>query len=138
MVEIIIAILRGLLGGLGFLWSRPWGRAALFSLSFFIFGLYQGISFMSNRMDALKKIHVVEMKRALDNRDSEWQAKLSKANDDHEAELTKAIEAGNMSPSAATNADLERLCRDSATATDCRSAKGNRVQGVQKPHVGRN
>lgn len=125
MLELGVAIVSGVLRGISAMWDTAWGRIALIGFAAFLFGLYQGAGFMSNRIASLKKQHAVELKQRLDDRDVEWQSKLKQAVEQHEQNMREAIRARDSAPTPTTNSDLEQLCRGRTTGTDCRSAKRN-------------
>lgn len=131
MVSVVLAILEAILSGITAMWRTTMGRTVLIASMAAAFGLWQGVSFMSNRLDSLRKKHAAEIVRVLASRDAEWQAKLGQAEANHKAVLDEAIQARNVVVVPATNSDLQRMCGDAASGTDCRSAKRNGVRGVQ-------
>lgn len=125
------------------IWSNPWGRTLLIGIGIATFSFAKGFNVeraMKNReIAALKVAHERVLKEAIAARDSEWQQKLTKANEEHDAILAESIQAA--AAITGTNGgrdDLIKLC-GSATSdgADCREGYVYRMRGVQKDKVER-
>lgn len=120
-----------ILNVLAVFWANPWGRTLLIGTGLFLWGVTKGWGWAAAGRDAA-------IQRAMSARDTYWQQQISKANRDHEAELSKAIEAAKAVPDITGGRDeLIRLCSDPATNTDCRSKDVYGVPRVPPDHVGR-
>jgi hypothetical protein len=112
------------------IWSNPWGRTLLIGSGLFLFGLAKGWSLASVGKDAA-------INKAITRCNAEWQQTLAKADQEHEADLAKAIEEANAivtNPNGG-RADIIRMCGDKSTAEDCREGELYRMQGVPKAKV---
>lgn len=105
------------------IWTSPWGRTITIGIMIFMFGVVKGWGWAAAGRDAA-------IERAILARDAYWQQTIQKANDEHEKEIRKAIEASQQVPAARTRDELDRLCRDPEGGADCRDADRIRLQGV--------
>lgn len=89
---------------LSVIWGHPWGRAVIIGSGLFIFGVVKGWGWAEAGRDAA--IH-----RAVTARDTHWGQTIKRANDEHDREMQKALEASQRVVAVPTiPAERVRLC----------------------------